>query len=160
MGRPIDCIIEGLYDVLLVIWVFIRWLGCRNFRIGIVIIIIFGVISLFTGGGTSVNGVSFNIPDGYKSDNYVTSQWENPNVKNYEVKGYSNDYGDTIAIVVSDVSKNANIYSVTDGKPITIHGKEGVIQYFSGKPVFMYIENGKYIGISAPDKSTINEIIR
>ena len=126
----------------------------------VVIIIIFGVISLFTGGGTSVNGVSFNIPDGYKSDNYVTSQWENPNVKNYEVKGYSNDYGDTIAIVVSDVSKNANIYSVTDGKPITIHGKEGVIQYFSGKPVFMYIENGKYIGISAPDKSTINEIIR
>ena len=135
------------------------------------IIVIFAILgcifSLFGGDGSTevyVNDVKFHIPSGFEENPSIASQHQimNNGVK-YDVKAYDNEAGDNIVITVSDL-KDDTIDSVDnlknqgyEGK--SIHGKDGVIQYIYGEPQFLYVENGKFIGIDSTDESLIDKVI-
>lgn len=129
----------------------------------VVFIVLFGVISLFTGGDSSVNvnGVTFNIPDGYVESPDKTKEFirgfetKNP-TEYYEVKVYTKG-DDYIILQVSD-SSNPSLKGI-GGKSVTFNGHKGKLTINHLTPMFYYWDNGKFIGVGA-SHADFEEIIK
>lgn len=119
----------------------------------VVLIVLFGIMSLFTGGDSTVNvnGVTFNIPDGYVESPDKTNQFirgfetKNP-TEYYEAKVYSK--GDDIIILQVTDSSNPSLNGI-GGKSVTFNGHKGKLTINHVTPMFYYWDNGKFIGVGA-----------
>lgn len=112
----------------------------------------------------TVNGLEFNIPDGYS---LTTDQFS---VSAYGQDGDSalleNTNGDAVLIGVLDNNDNLNlgdIDSLSDSSGQhtnkTIAGHEGLFKQ-GEKAVFIYLEDSKIVVISASDESSIETMIK
>lgn len=119
----------------------------------VVFIVLFGVISLFTGGDSSVNvnGVTFNIPDGYverpdKTNEFISGfETKNP-TEYYEAKVYTK--GDDLIILQVSDSSNPSLKGI-GGKSVTFNGHKGKLTINHLTPMFYYWDNGKFIAVGA-----------
>lgn len=131
----------------------------------VVIIILFGVISIFSGGNeyvseVTVGGVDFNIPEGFIEDkslsNEKTSNYKKNTDSTGEVRCFKNR-DDFIYIMVHDTNKKR--LSIVDSKyqrRTNIDGKTGILAGYS----FAYIENGKNIEIATNQYGLYDDVIK
>ena len=124
----------------------------------------------------TVNGMDFNIPEGYEEGS------SGPSANKYLILGYTgeykichdkgNNYGNEIWITVIDKNPNGTTLSLSDAvfpekfrdlKNDTIGNKTGISYKSSSFPytkTFVYIVNGKLIEIMVPTDVNIEDIIR
>ena len=142
----------------------------RNFIIiGIlsILIILFVVGILFSTGGTNINGLKFNIPNGFK-------EIEHNVFDDGEYYKYQN-MNQFITITVKD-TPGATLDNLGTGKLYSsgysystpnkvINGKEGIVNFYYESCEFTYIDNGKTVTIKLSSflsewESALNNIIK
>lgn len=128
-----------------------------------VIVVLAAAINLANQGNTTINGVNFNIPEGYIVDMQKAS-WFESGFKStflhdnlyYELQVYTNGYDD-LCIVVVNAQSNSNLNNI-GGQPLSINGHEGKTISYSGNQIFCYMKNGKIILVEG-DMDTIKKVI-
>lgn len=113
----------------------------------------------------SVDGMNFNIPAGFGED---TSSAEN--LKNdgngliTSTKGYLNDKGEIISITVEHGKTVKSIDEFMTGKSgatkKTINGHQGVLIKNNKTVTFMYLQDGRSVGITGIDDSLFDKVIQ
>lgn len=142
-----------------------------------ILIIAISSLSIVSAGwfdsGVSVNGIDFNLPDGYKEvegnnyvDNYLSMGYKG------ESGVYEDDNGHIIWISVLDknsegkaVSFGDMVVSSTDFKNLkntTISGKTGTSYEYSSptQKAFVYVEGDKLVDIRVPGSVNFEDIIK
>ncbi|WP_405269534.1 hypothetical protein [Methanobrevibacter sp.] len=124
--------------------------------------------------GVNVNGIEFNLPDGYKeaegnnfADNYLSMGYKG------ETGIYEDENGNLIWISVlnenpegTELSLDDIVVSATDFEDLKnnteIAGKTGISYKFStpSQNAFVYVEDGKLIDIRVPDGVNFEDIIK
>ena len=151
----------------------------RTLMISLLLITILALASTVSAGlfdgSAAVNGVKFNIPDGFYergndnvADNYLNMGY------NGECGVYRDDLGNMIYIDVLDQNPEGTALSLSDviypafdfydlDNTADIAGKRGIsYKYnttFGVMKAFVYLENGKLIDIQVPDSVNFEDII-
>lgn len=128
-----------------------------------VIIVLAAAVNLIPYGNTTINGVNFNIPDGYIVDMQKASWFESgfkstfpyDNVY-YELQVYTNGYDD-LCIAVINAPSNSNFNNI-GGQPMSINGHDGKTISFTGTQAFAYMKNGKIIMVVG-DMDMIKKVV-
>ncbi len=135
--------------------------------IGIIaaIIVVAVVVSMSVPhGNTTINGVDFNIPEGYIENVQEKSSFEKGFLSTfpyedklyYEVQAYSNDYN-TIYIAVVDAPSNPDLNRI-GGQSVSINGHDGKMITEYGFQFFFYSEYDKVI-VLAGDWDLIEDVV-
>ena len=133
--------------------------------IAIILIAVVG-FTMFGGGKTVVlDGVEFNIPNGFKETGSAADY--GISIPNAYAKYYANDAGDFVAVSVSKDSgySQKNITkAINSGKftAKTINGYDGAFQITSGGYGcgFFYIKGDKTAMVYASDESLLSQLIK
>lgn len=112
-------------------------------------------------GNTTINGINFNIPNGYTVDTAKANDLDKlvnalkPINTHYEIQAYTKGY-DTVYILVKD----SPAVNQPSGTPMKIKGHNGIVDSSSLDNVqcFTYYENGKEIKIGG-NMNTIENVI-
>ena len=136
--------------------------------IPIVAILLIAVVGFtMLGGGKTVvlDGVEFNIPNGFKETNSIDTY--GVSIPNAYAKFYENDAGDFVSVSVSkdsgysqqDITKAINSGKFTAK---TINGYNGAFQITSGGYgcAFLYIKGDKTAMVYASDESLLSQLIK
>ena len=136
--------------------------------IPIVAIILIAVVGFtMLGGGKTVvlDGVEFNIPNGFKETNSIADY--GVSLPNAYAKGYENNAGDYVAVSVSknggytqqDITKAINSGKFTAK---TINGYNGGFQITSGGYGcgFIYLKGDKIAMVYASDESLLSQLVK
>lgn len=136
--------------------------------IPIVAIILIAVVGFtMLGGGKTVvlDGVEFNIPNGFKETNSIDTY--GVSIPNAYAKFYENDAGDFVSVSVSkdsgysqqDITKAINSGKFTAK---TINGYNGAFQITSGGYgcAFLYIKGDKTAMVYASDESLLTQLVK
>lgn len=134
----------------------------------VILAITVGALSVVSAADThEVNGVKFNIPDGYTYDQKINEmaykEWDSHSPDSMAV--FSNGGSDElIYIFVEDNMKNQTLKDMIsdyDQYPEkTINGKTGIYNdNADGKQSFAYLDGKKAIVIIAPDESVMEQCI-
>ena len=132
--------------------------------IGVVaaIIVLTAAFNAFPEGNTKINGVGFNIPEGYIADMQKASWFESgfkstfPSNAYYELQAYTNGYDD-LYIVVIDGQFGSNLNNV-GGQTMSINGHNGKTITISGTQAFAYMKNGKIVFVVG-NMDTIKKVV-
>ena len=133
--------------------------------IAIVLIAVVG-FTMFGGGKTVVlDGVEFNIPNGFKETSSAADY--GISIPNAYAKYYANDVGDFVGVSVSKDSTHSQqdiTKSINSGKftAKTINGYNGAFQITSGGYgcAFFYIKGDKIAMVYASDESLLSKLIK
>jgi hypothetical protein len=113
----------------------------------------------------TIEGINFNIPDGYAKNpkSFLDNVTTNTGTVSYTMNGqtFENDKGDAIAIIVTDYGVNVTeeaLKQAGDTKK-TINGHEGYMKKDDGFTVFSYVEEGDLVTISLSDENLLEQII-
>ena len=132
----------------------------------------FNVSDLFLSGSATKNatveGVNFNLPDGFSEVDASSSKNEVLNNSyldlNMSTQVFMNDKGDNIEISVSDSSLIKADDSIAEtismgGIKTQINGVDGYNFDVAGYSGFTYAKDGKLVVVSASDKELLNDVI-
>lgn len=130
-----------------------------------ILIVAVSAVSIVSASETlKVNGVEFNIPDGYKyDDDLVEEANQGFNFPQESIGAFSNGNDKVMIVVVDD--KNNQVQNEIDKNPDsqkTINGKKGMLIEDAGDGMqsFMYVDGGKAIAIKTTDTSIIDKVIK
>lgn len=132
--------------------------------VAILLIAIVGFTMLNGGRTVELDGVAFNIPDGFTEVN--PSQYGfSPN--GFYMKCYENNDGDFVCVSVSEdsgYSQQDIIKSINSGKFTSknINGYDGAFQITSGGYgcAFLYIKGDKTAMVYASDESLLSQLVK
>ena len=132
----------------------------------------FNVSDLFLSGSATKNatveGVNFNLPDGFSEVDASSSKNEVLNNSyldlNMSTQVFMNDKGDNIEISVSDSSLIKADDSIAEtismgGNKTQINGVDVYNFDVAGYSGFTYAKDGKLVVVSASDKELLNDVI-
>ena len=133
--------------------------------IAIILIAVVGFTMLGGGKIIVLDGVEFNIPNGFRETNSIDNY--GISLPNSYVKLYENDAGDFVSVSVSKDSghsQNDITKAINSGKftAKTIKGYNGAFQITSGGYgcAFFYIKGDKIAMVYASDESLLNQLIK
>ena len=135
------------------------------FALAILAAVLVSATFVCAGESVEIDGIKFNIPDGYKEDaDYATvDEVNNKDGVEYVTNGKLYEKGNTIVtMLVADY----NGYDVTDelvsgigGDAKTINGVDGYIKKDTIYTVFSFEKDGKLVSISATDENAIGDFL-
>lgn len=122
----------------------------------------------FENGKLTLQGIEFNIPDGYKENESVrvlAEPAQNMNGAKYSACSFVKD-GKEIVINVFFPDEGTNFDSLEPQNDTqvekTISGFKGIYmedQYGDGTPTFEFLKDGKIAKVNAPDDKTLQSVI-
>lgn len=130
-----------------------------------ILIVAVSAVSIVSAAETlKVNGVEFNIPDGYTyDDSLVEEANQGFNFPQESIGAFSNGNDKVMIVVIQD--QNNQVQDEIDKNPDsqkTINGKTGLLIEDAGDGMqsFMYVDGGKAIAIKTTDASIIDKVIK
>ena len=128
----------------------------------IILMVAAGTVAVVSAANTEkINGLEFNIPDGYEYDaNHSQSLAESVNISPDQIAGYSNGTN-IFAIMVMKNPDNRTLDDINTGNfPIkTINGKQGILNDRDDYIGFAYLDGDKIVSIITLNQSVIDQII-
>lgn len=118
------------------------------------------------GNTISIHNIEFNIPDGYTEDESKrdttsgdSSGWST-DTHEYQTQLKNSDKVINISIRYTEGASMTEYTLGDDSKTDTINGHSGSYVERDGNAEFAYIVDGEGIRITAPDRSTLEEVIK
>ena len=133
-----------------------------------ILILVVGIASL-NSGDISLNGVNFNIPDGFEENVDLRKDNELMPIVggfliNYNFRGYEADNGDAIAIGVStgnglSLTEDVMFSMAPGATKKTINSHEGAFSKVDRGYRFMYLDGEKFVQVIVSDESIFEKVI-
>ncbi len=110
----------------------------------------------------SLQGIDFNIPEGFKENESARLLANDTDAFGEGCKVTATEFYNNATNIIVKVffANDGTIDNLTGPNPLKIGDKDGFISEKDGRAIFDYGVDGKVIEINAPDKETIQSILK
>lgn len=135
----------------------------KKLALTIIVLTVFGLLTVVSAADVSIESLNFSIPDGYSENTSAADTW-NDGLMDHNYKQF-NDGDKEISIEVMSIPSGAVITSLDAGdgeSEKTIGSASGLISDYDeeNQVCFRYIDGDKEVVIYAPDEATLEKIIK